>query len=109
MVRNVLLEWGEAHRERLAVIHGVGKIGYATDVAESLKDKNSFLEKDRNFGRYLVIKDETVIADYPLKATAWRATIQTHTPGTFIIHHCFPESEKGMRHLTNHQLVVISE
>ncbi|MEY3239276.1 MAG: hypothetical protein RIR11_714 [Bacteroidota bacterium] len=49
MVRNVLLEWGEAHRERLAVIHGVGKIGYATDVAESLKDKNSFLEKDRNF------------------------------------------------------------
>jgi hypothetical protein len=61
------------------------------------------------YGRYLVIKDEMIIADYPLKATAWRATIQTHAPGTFIIHHCFPESEKGMRRLTNHQLVAINE
>ena len=61
------------------------------------------------YGRYLVIKDETVIADYPLKATAWRATIQTHAPGTFIIHYCFPESEKGMRRLTNHRLVAIRE
>jgi uncharacterized protein (DUF4213/DUF364 family) len=49
MVRNVLIEWGEAHREGLALIHRVGKIGNTTDVVQSLKDKNSFLKKDRNF------------------------------------------------------------
>ena len=49
MASNVLIEWGEAHREGLAVIHEGCKIGNATDEVQSLEDKNSFLKKDRNF------------------------------------------------------------
>ena len=63
----------------------------------------------RYFGRFVVIKDEAVIADYAAKNIAWRATIKLHRPGTFIIHHCFPDSEKRMRRLTNHQLIAIHE
>jgi hypothetical protein len=60
------------------------------------------------YGRFVVIKDEAVIADYAAKSSAWRATIKSHPPGTFIIHHCYPTSEKKMRRLTNHQLIAIN-
>ena len=63
----------------------------------------------RYYGRFVVIKDEAVIADYSNKIAAWRETIKSHVPGTFIIHHCVPDSEKRMRRLTNHQLVAIDE
>ncbi len=60
------------------------------------------------YGRFVVIKDEAVIADYATKSGAWRATIKSHRPGTFIIHHCYPDAEKKMRRLTNHQLITIN-
>ena len=39
-------------------------------------------------GRYIVIKDEKIIADYGSFRVAWQITVRDHKPGTFIIHQC---------------------
>ncbi len=61
----------------------------------------------RYYSRYLVIKDEKVIADYGSKGLAWDMTVKHHKPGTFIIHHCVPENEQKKIHLANHELVTV--
>jgi hypothetical protein len=58
-------------------------------------------------GRYLVIKDEMIIADYGTKALAWQETIKSHKPGTFIIHHCIPVDVTRLPRLANRQFLTV--
>ncbi|MEK7255978.1 MAG: hypothetical protein AAB316_14600, partial [Bacteroidota bacterium] len=51
----------------------------------------------RYYGRYIVIKDEQVIADYADKVEGWYETIKTHKQGTFIVHYCGPAKVRIMR------------
>jgi len=61
----------------------------------------------RFYGRYVVIKDEQVIADFGSPALAWQTTIKTHRPGTFVIQHCVPRSERRIPKLATRQLVTV--
>lgn len=69
------------------------------------KHESELLE--RYFGRYLVIKNEAVVADYGTKTLAWQETIKTHKPGTFIIHHCVPIDPRKLPRLVNRQFVTV--
>lgn len=60
-------------------------------------------------GRYIVIKNEEVIGDYDSKTQAWKATIATHAPGSFIIHHCVPVDIKRLPRLASRLFVTIHE
>ena len=64
---------------------------------------------NKYLGRYIVIKDEQVIADYDTKTQAWQETIKTHEPGTFIIHHCVPVDVKRLPRLASRQFVTAHE
>ena len=59
------------------------------------------------FGRFLVIKDEKVLADFDSKIQAWQETIKTHQPGSFIIHHCVSVDVKRLPRLANRQFLTV--
>ena len=59
-------------------------------------------------GRFLVIKDEKVIADFDSKVEAWKETIKAHEPGSFIIHHCVPVDVKHLPRLANRQFSAVN-
>ncbi len=61
----------------------------------------------RFYNRFVVIKNGAVIADYATRTEAWDATITQHKLGTFMIHHCLPESEQVMPRVRNHPLIAI--
>lgn len=44
-------------------------------------------------GKYLVIKDESVIGVYDTEVQAYFETIQKHELGTFLIQYCSPGNE----------------
>ena len=44
--------------------------------------------------KYVVIKDESIIAAYPSFDEAFTNTVKTETPGTFIIQLCSLDKEK---------------
>ena len=47
--------------------------------------------------RYVIVKDEAVIADYASYDEAFTETIKTETPGTFLIQFCSLDEEKTMQ------------
>ncbi len=93
------------------------KVEYSTASQQHLPNYAEFLwykkhEKallKKYLGRFIVIKDEQVIADYDTKTKAWQATIKTHQPGTFIIHHCVPVDVKRLPRLASRQFVTVHE
>jgi hypothetical protein len=44
-------------------------------------------------GKYIVIKDQTVIGTYDNEMDAYNETIKEHELGTFLIQHCLPGEE----------------
>jgi len=44
-------------------------------------------------GKYIVIKDQTVIGTYDNEMDAYNETIKEHKLGTFLIQHCLPGEE----------------
>jgi len=49
-------------------------------------------------GRYIAIKNETVIGDYESFDDAYVNTAKAEALGTFIIQHCVPENEGSVAH-----------
>ena len=45
-------------------------------------------------GKFIVIKDNDVIASYDDLPTAYTETVKVHKLGTFMIHECIPEDEQ---------------
>lgn len=56
-------------------------------------------------GRYLVICEETIIANYATAADAYRNTVKSHKPGTFIIKRCIPPEDERILVVRNHDIV----
>jgi hypothetical protein len=57
---------------------------YIDNQAELLKEYN---------GRFIVIKNETVIGNYSSEIDAYTETIKKHQLGTFLIQQCVPGNE----------------
>ena len=56
-------------------------------------------------GRYVVISEQAILADYATAADAYQATVKTHKPGTFIIRRCIPAEEERILVIRNHDIV----
>ena len=52
----------------------------------------------KHLGKYLAIKNETVIGEYDSFDDAYVKTSKTEKLGTFIIQHCVPDDEESMAH-----------
>jgi hypothetical protein len=57
-------------------------------------------------GRYLVIAEQNVIADYNTIGDAYRVTTKTRNAGTFIIKFCIPAEEERPLVIRNHDIVT---
>lgn len=58
--------------------------------------KNELLKEYLN--RFLVIKDNQIIGDYNSQEEAYKETIKTHEPWTFIIQHCVEKEDVVVYH-----------
>ncbi|MCU0347157.1 MAG: hypothetical protein MUC59_09440 [Saprospiraceae bacterium] len=57
-------------------------------------------------GRYLVIAGQKVISDYQTIGDAYRTTIKTLKPGSFIIKFCISAAEERPLVIRNHDIVT---
>ncbi len=55
-------------------------------------NQDKFLNLYRN--KFIVIKNDEVIASYDDLGTAYNETIKEHELGTFMIHQCLPREEE---------------
>ena len=67
-------------------------------------DNQADLVKKYN-GKFLVIKNESVIGSYPSHAEAYNAAIKTEELGTFLIQHCNAGNDSYSQ--TFHSQVII--
>ena len=63
----------------------------------------------RYLGRYLAIKDGSVLGDYGSRKLARQHTIAQHKPGSFIIHLCVEKDPSRMPRLHGHKLIAVDE
>jgi hypothetical protein len=57
-------------------------------------------------GKFIVIKNQTVIGSYDTEMDAFNETLKEHKIGTFLIQHCLPGKESHTA--TFHSRVVFS-
>jgi hypothetical protein len=63
---------------------------------EWFKDNLPFLAQEHE-EQYVVIKDKAMIGSYPTFDAAFRTTLKTEKPGTFIVQLCTMDESKIMR------------
>lgn len=69
-----------------------------------LDNQNELVKK--HDGKFIVIKNQTVIGAYNTEMDAYNETLKEHKLGTFLIQHCMPGEESHTA--TFHSRVVIN-
>lgn len=69
-----------------------------------LDNQNELVEKYE--GKYIVIKNQTIIGAYNDEKDAYNETLKEHKLGTFLIQHCLPGEESHTA--TFHSRVVFN-
>ena len=57
-------------------------------------------------GKFIVIKNDSVIGSYPSHSEAYHTTLKTEEIGTFLIQHCLPGNQGHTQ--TFHSRVIFS-
>jgi len=61
------------------------------------------------YNRYVVIKDEQVLGVYGSMAVAVNVTDQEHRPGTYVVQHCVPRSERKIIRMPFRKILTVND